>query len=217
MSAAVDPAPASTSLTELVVVIFLAVAAVALPFIYFVVIPSRASLEPKPFDLKNPMLSAKVGECVVLDTTPSQGGVACIKVKEPGLVLRPRSGPARLGAYRDLKRSAPYLTCGMRNPLPGRDCSEAEGREEVLLFDLNAFGMPLNLNVALDFIKPRWVEKGGQTLFVYEAQLTQYGPAASGWFVSVDPAAPVTGTVLRRHATEHQMQQTIFTPADGCR
>ena len=217
MSPATEQPSRSASLAERVVVLFLVAAVVSLAYVYFEVIPRRAPLEPLPFDVSNPMLDAAIGECVTLDTTPTQGGVACLDVRKPGVVLRPRGGPSRLGIYRGLKRQRPYLACAVRYPPPGKDCADAEGREEILLFGLNRFGMPLDMELTLDGITPRWVRKGGRDLFVYEAQLTQYGPAAGAWFVALHPGAPVTGAVLRRHVSERQMQQTLFTPAEGCR
>lgn len=216
MSAA-ETTSRGASLAERVIVIFLVAAAVALGYVYFFVVRAKPVPDPEPFDLKNPMLDAVPGECVVLDTTPSQGGVVCVKVQEPGLMVRPREGPSRLGLYRNLKRSRPYLACGLRFPPPGQGCDEAEGHEEILLFDLNAFGMPHDLHVALDGITPRWVQRGGRYLFVYEAQLTQYGRAPATWFVSLHPTAPVTGAVLRRQVTARHVQETIFTPAEDCR
>ena len=217
MSASAPPRTGS-SLTERIVAIFLLAAGLVLFYVYTEVVPARTPLAPEPFDFKNPMLDAQVGECVVLDATSMQGELICVRVREPGVVVRPRSGPARLGIYRDLHRSRPYLACGLLYPPPGRSCAEADGREEVELFDLNGFGMPYGVDVSLDGITSRWVRKGGRDLFVYEAQLTQYGPASRTWYVSLHPSAPVTGAVLRRHTTErHQMFETLFTAAEDCR
>ena len=216
MSAA-ETTSSGASLAERIIVIFLVAAAIALGYVYFFVIRAKAVPAPERFDLKNTMLDAEVGECVVLDTTPAQGGVVCVRVRNPGLVVRPRGGPARLGLYRNLKRARPYLACAYRYPSPGKGCADGEGHQEMLLYDLNAFGMPHDLSVALDGITPRWVKRGGRYLFVYEAQLTQYGRAPATWFVSLHHTAPITGAVLRRLITERQAQQTLFTPEEVCR
>ena len=136
-------------------------------------------------------------------------------IRAPNTRVEALAGPVqRIGlsaTQKPLSDVARFL-CGT-----GRDCTEGEGHQEIVLFDLNKFGMPKDMDLALDGITPRWVQKGGKYLYVYEAQLTQYGPAAGVWFVSLHPTAPVTGAVLRRHARERQMQQWLFTPAEGCR
>lgn len=211
--------PTGTTLTERVVLMFLLAAVAVLLYVYVGILPGQDPLVPQPFDLQNPMLEAEVGECVVIESTTNPGDLVCLKVCPPGIVLRPRWGPSKLGIYRHLERQRPYLACALRYPPPGKDCSDAgTGRHEIELFGLDAFGMPCGVDVALDAIRPMWVEHGGRHLFVYEVQLAQYGPAARTWFVYLHPGAPVTGTVLRRHtADRHRVHDTFFTPAENCR
>ncbi len=212
------PARASV-LSERVVLVFLVAAAIALSYIYFHVVPSRYTPPQEPFDLVNPMLDAEIGECVTIESTTMPQTLICARVREPGVVLRPREGPNQLGSYRGLRRSRPYLVCGLRYPPPRRDCSEAsEGREDYELFDLNAFGMPYGVSVSLQTIRPAWVQLGGRNVFVYEVQLRQYGRASGRtWYIDVHLDAPVTGIVRRRHGTERgEVHWHIFTKASGC-
>lgn len=211
--------PSSTSgVTERVVLLFLIAATLVLAWIYFLVIPGERVPDALPFDLRNPMLDARLGECVQVESTTTPGTVVCLKVQEPGVVLRPRNGPTQLGIYRDMRRARPYLATALRYPPPGRGCEEdVETQEEIELFDLNAFGMPYSLDVTLDAVRPLWVQRGGRFLFVYEVQMTQYGAIGRTWFLDVHPDAPVTGIVRRRHTVEGGTEASIFLRVEDCR
>ena len=148
---------ASSSLTERVVVLFLVITAVVLGWIYFHVMPARRIPDNQQFDLKNPLLDAQPDECVQIESQSTPGNLVCARVRKEGVVLRPRNGSLELGVYRDLRRSRPYLSCGLRYPPPGKDCAAAT-QEEVELFDLNQLGMPYSLHVTLDAVRPMWVE-----------------------------------------------------------
>ena len=204
-------------ITERVVLLFLVAASLVLGWIYLGVMPSERIPEALPFDLRNPLLDARLGECVQIESTSTQGGVVCLKVREPGVVLRPRDGPPQLGIYGGLRRGRPYLATGLRYPPPGVGCEETGAlREEIELFDLNAFGMPYGLDVTVDAVRPLWVQRGGRFLFVYEVQLTQYGAVGRTWFVDVHPDAPVAGIVRRRHSVEGGTETAIFLRVDDC-
>ena len=207
------------SLAERIVLLFLVVATVALSYVYFWVVPSRYAAPEEPFDLANPMLDAEIGECVSVESTNMPQVMACTRVCEPGVVRRPRDGPERLGVYDGLRRSRPYLACGVRYLPPTRSCADpGGGREDIELFDLNGFGMPYGVEVMMDSIRPAWVQLGGRDAFVYEVQLRQFGRAARPWLVHLDPDAPVTGTVLRRHGNDRgEVHLTLFTKATDCR
>lgn len=212
-------APSTSSiLSERVVLLFLLVAALVLSWIYFFVMPGEHRPSDETFDLRNPLLHAKLDECVQIESTSTPGHVVCLRVTEPGVVLRPRNGPEGLGMNRGLHRSRPYLACALRYPPPGASCSDpTAGRDEIELFDLNGFGMPYSLDVSLDVVRQVWVQRGGRYLFVYEAQLTQYGPVSRTWMLDIHPDAPVTGIVRRRHTVQGGMEMAIFTAADDCR
>lgn len=207
-----------SGITERVVLLFLVAASLVLGWIFFLVMPGERATDDLSFDLKNPMLDARLGECVQIESTSTQGSVVCLKVREPGVVLRPRNGPAQLDVYRALRRSRPYLATGLRYPPPGKGCDEAgDTREEIELFDLNAFGMPYSLDVTVDTVRPLWVQRGGRLLFVYEVQLTQYGSMGRTWYLDIDQNAPVAGIVRRRHTVERGTETAIFLRVEDCR
>jgi hypothetical protein len=176
-------------------------------------------LEPLPFDLKNPMLDAKVGECVAMESENRPGIVTCVKVVEPGVVLRPHEQRQRLGRYGDLSRAPPYLAAKYIYPPTGKSCDHEEAKREPVLFPLSGWGMRLTLPCALESIRPRWVERGPQFRFVYEIHVFRYGPYHQGAVaLMVDPAQPVTGVVLREEqAGKDEMVDVIFTAVDACR
>lgn len=212
-----DTAPRSSGITERVVLLFLVASCLVLGWIYFAVMPGDRAPDLPPFDFRNPMLDAREGQCVQVESVTRPGNVACMKVREPGLVLRPRNGPDRLGIYNGLRRSRPYLATGLRYPPPGASCADAASlREDIELFDLNAFGMPYSLDVALDQIRPLWVKQGTRFLYVYEVQMTQYGRAARTWQLAIQPDGPITGIVRRSHTAESGTETAIFLPAEDC-
>jgi hypothetical protein len=216
--ARVSPSP-SGGLSERIVLVFLCAAAAVLGWIYFRVMPEKRLPEPEPFDVRNPLLLARPGACVAIESTSQPGVVVCARVRDEGVVLRPRRGPERLGIYRGLLRSRPYVACSLRYPPPGTSCAEASGgREDLELFDLNGFGMPYGIEMGVERLRPLWVQRGGRQLYVYEVQLTQYGPSAGrAWSVYLDPGAPVLGTVLRRQGTDRgEVHETIFTSVPSC-
>ena len=212
------PSTRGSGITERVVLLFLVAASLVLGWIFFYVMPAERTPDVLPFDLRNPMLDARLGECVQVESTTTASNVVCLKVRDPGVVLRPRDGPAQLGVYRGLLRARPYLATGLRYPPPGQNCAEAADlREEIELFDLNAFGMPYSLDVTVDAVRPLWVQRGGRFLFVYEVQLTQYGSIGRTWFLDIHPDAPVTGIVRRRHTVERGTETSIFLRVEDCR
>ncbi len=208
------PSPRGSGLTERVVLLFLVAASLVLGWIYFHVLPSERVPEALVFNLENPMLGARLGECVQIESTTTPGIVGCLEVREPGVVLRPRNGPERLGRFHGLRMARPYLAAGLRQPPPGKSCEESgDLREDVELFDLNAFGMPYGLDVTLDTVRPLWVQRGGRLLFVYEVQMTEYGAAGRTWFLDIHPDEPVAGIVRRRRTVEGGTETWIFLPA----
>jgi hypothetical protein len=206
----------ATGLGERIVVLFLVLAAVVLAYVRFRVVPERSGPEAREFDLSNPMLDAKVGDCVEVESTSHPGEVTCFQVREPGVVLRPRQGPARVGNERGLRGALPYLLCRVRYPPAGKDCaSEGDAREDVERFNLNAFGMPAAANVEVTAIRPRWVQRGGRFRFTYEVLLMRYGESAGPWVVYLSPDAPVTGTIYRINAAPGgDADWTVFRRAD---
>ncbi len=207
-----------SSVAERVVAGFLTIALAVLAWIHFRVLPHEAAPEPEPFDLVNPMLDAKVGECVAIESETEPGVVTCVKVVEPGVVVRPNDAHQRLGLYGPLSRSLPYLVCRMRSPAPEKGCDDPDAREDWLLYGLDGFGMPLGEPVVLDSIKPLWVRRGGRYRFVYQVQLERYGRFIQGPVtLYVDPEESITGVVLRKEQSPRGMPaDVVFTRQESC-
>jgi hypothetical protein len=213
--APVDARAAASTLGERIVVLFLVAAAIALGWIRFKVVPARGAPSAQAFDLRNPMLQARVGDCVEVESTQRPGVSICFRVEEPGLVLRPHLGPDHLGPDRDLKRARPYLVTVLWFPPEGQGCDVEAPRRQIERFDLNDFGMPSSVEVELASLRPRWVRRGERQYFAYEAVLMRYGPGGGPWITYVAPEAPVTGALFRVNSTPRG--DTHWTVFRDCR
>jgi hypothetical protein len=149
-----------------------------------------------PFDLKNPMLDARPRECVEVYDVDRPGDALCISVREEGLVLRPREGPAVLDD-REMRRAAPYLACRERRVTRGGGCADKdEGGDGFLIYPLGAFGLPDARRVRLDSVEAVWTETAGRERLLYVAVLQDYGAGGTfKCFLSADAEARVTGLV----------------------
>jgi hypothetical protein len=208
----------SHGLVETLVVAFLALAAAALGWLHWKVIPERFAPIPLAFDLRNPMVDAQVGECQAIETEGTPESTSCQQVVEPGVVLRPDEGPARLPGTGGLRRSRPYLVCEYRFPPPGKDCNDPGATRQLGIYPLSNFGLPATVPALLQSIQPRWVERGGRYRFVYEVQMRRLGQFFQGPVILyIDPDEPVTGVVLRRDVVgKAPPRDHIYTAVD-CR
>lgn len=206
---------------ERLIVAFLLVAAVVLLMV-FVKIRRPAAQGADAFDFRNPLLGARVGECVSVKSREQVTDVTCLRVIEPGAVLRPFSeGPESVPTLGRLRRAPPYLLCQVRYPPPGRTCIDEGGREEYEALSLNAFGMPSSTTVEIQSIRPtwvRWASQGDRYVFVYEIQLMRFGYLSGPITLYVDPLHPVGGVIWRRDTgSQGQAYNTVFTAVEGCR
>jgi hypothetical protein len=208
VSARARPEPgaagAGGTFAERLVVVFLVLAVAVLGYVRFVVIPDREPPRPLEFDLVNSMLDAQPGERVEMEEGDKPGVVTCMEVVAPGVVLRPPSGPDRIGPDSDLRHAPPYLVASLRYPPPGGGCDTPGVRSEIERFDLNGFGMPSSVAVNPSTIRPMWVRRGGSYHFVYEVVMTIYGGAGGTWVSYLSSDAPVTGTLFRTFGTANQ-------------
>ena len=205
---------------ERLVIAFLLVAAIVLLMVY-VKIRRPAGGDVGVFDLRNPLLSARVGECVSVKSREQVTDATCLSVIEPGVVLRPdREGPESVPVLGRLRRAPPYLLCQVRYPLPGRTCADEGGREEFEVLPLGEFGMPSSTTVELQGIRPtwvRWASQGGRYVFVYEVQMMRFGYLNGPITLYVDPLHPVAGVIWRRDkGPKGHGYNTVFTALDGC-
>jgi hypothetical protein len=206
----------SGRLTERLVVVFLVLAVGVLAYVRFEVVPAKAGPPPAEFDLRNPMLDARIGECVEVESTTRPGEIVCMEVVDPATVMRPRFGPDRVGPDEGVRRSPPYLVCRLRYPRRGSSCPGADDDPAVLeRFDLNGFGLPSSTLPLAETIRPLWVERAGRYRFVYEVALTLYAGVRGVWIVYLDPDAPVTGTIYRSFARE-RADYVVFREIEGC-
>ena len=174
-----------------------------LAYVRFVLLPKQRQPGTVEFRLRNPLLDARVGDRVLF-VNPMQPGVeACIVVREPGLVLRPHKGPDRVGAVRDLKRQPAYLACSLREVRSKEEggCGGADTEMEVILYGMNAFGMQVDLKVAVQSIQPQVQKWGDREVVVYKVALQGYGPNNSRYTTFLSEDAPVSGLIFMQRLT----------------
>jgi hypothetical protein len=179
---------------------------------------------PTPFDWQNPLLLAQPGACVEVADASIPGEKVWLVVREPGVVLRPSSGPATIAgwvsaAYPDPRRFPPYLVCEARRaPSAGVPAAPTPPeRSEALVFPLNGFGMPLEAFCALNDLQPQAIEWAGQRRRGYAVGLRRYGRLEGPWVVYMSREAPVLGTTMRKYFQgKDEMVQTFLVP-DGCK
>lgn len=170
--------------------------------------------EVEEFDLKNPMLDARAGESIEVFARESPGEAPCIRVRPEAVVLRPASGPAQLGERINLRRHPPYLAASERHMPAGTSCGAGTPLyEQVLLYPLNAFGLPSDAMVRPDSVRPLWIQLRGQERLAYEVVLRD----ARGWTwqAFLVPEALVTGLVeLRMNSGQPNAKPQVFRYGD---
>ena len=222
-----DPAPtASRSATgvERIVAIALAAMAVVLLLVWVDLLRTPTGGPTAPFDWQNPLLGAQPGECVEVSDASLPGEKVWLVVREPGVVLRPDSGPATIEgwqsvAYPDPRRFPPYLVCEARRaPAPGAKAEQTPpSRSEALVFPLNGFGMPLEALCALNDMQPQAIDWAGQRHRGFAVGLRRYGRLEGPWIVYMSKDAPVLGTTKRIYFQgRDEMIQSFLVP-EGCR
>lgn len=206
----------SPGFVEPMVLAFLLLAAAVLGWMHWKVLPERSAPPPLPFDLRNPMLDAEVGECVSLESERNPAEVDCVRVVPPAVVLRPDEAKAPVPGFGDLRRALPYLVCELRFPPPGKRCDDPDVDRAPEIYPLGGFGLPLSVPALLQSIQPRWVERAGAHHFVYEVQMRRYDQFLRGpVLLYLDPDQPVTGVIMRQDIVgQGGVQEVLFTPVD---
>jgi len=204
----------SGGLAEPVVLAFLVLAAAVLGWLHWKVLPQESAPRPLAFDFVNPMLDAEVGECVAVESESRPEEVTCVRVREPGVVLRPNDLELRLPRFGEMQRRAPYMVCELRYPPTGQGCDVPPVHRDLEVYALGGFGLPMTVPALLESIQPRWVERGGRYRFVYEIQMHRYGRFQQGAHILyVDPEQPVTGIVLRKDlSSQGRGFNVLYTP-----
>ena len=195
-------APAAARWTEWLAVVVLVAMAGVLLWVNVSLLKRARPPAIDTFDLKNPMLDARPRECVEAFSPDAPRDAPCLSVREEGVVLRPASGPAALGDRTGLKRVAPYLAARERYPAQGSTCAGGQpaASEQVILYPLNAFGIPSENTVRPDSLRPIWVEHRGRQRLVYEAILEDM--RGWTWRCYLSPDALVTGLMQVELATQ---------------
>jgi hypothetical protein len=207
------PAPPRSSGGERIVAVILAAMAAVLLWVWLDV--RRASaLHVEPVDLVNPLLAVQAEECIEVEDSTVPGVVSRLVVISPAppeargtgaAVLRTRLGPASIPGYvqagqPDLRTSAPYLACEVR---PGNEDPEGApaGKREVLLFDLNAFGLPRGARpmVVWREARPALLRWEGKPQRTHQVTITRYDRLHGNWFLYLTPDVPASGCVLRKY------------------
>jgi hypothetical protein len=216
--------PRGASGVERIVAIALAAMAVVLLLVWVDLLRTATGGPVLPFDWQNPLLDAQPGECVEVSDASLPGEKVWLVVREPGVVLRPDSGPAAIEGWRsvvypDPRRFPPYLVCEARRaPAPGAAAAQIPpSRSEALVFPLNGFGMPLEALCALNDMQTQAIDWAGQRHRGYAVGLRRYGKLEGPWILYMSKDAPVLGTTKRVYFHgRDEMTQSFLVP-EGCR
>ena len=208
-----DTAAGASKFGERFTVIVLLTMLVVLAYLRFQVLPSQDEPEPLAWDFENPMLDARPGDKVLFFSADRPTNQDCSVVRPEGVVLRPAKGPEEIAYHEGLRRSLPYLACGIHPGQRGADI--CGGREtDTVLYALNYFGMPMDTPVRVDSIRPRWMKWGERELVVYHVILERYGTLSGQWDTFLTAQAPVSGLVKWTSLLPHRTE-VLYRPVPG--
>lgn len=188
---------------ERFVLIVLAATVAVLAYVRFQLLPAQRVTEPLAFAFENPMLDARPGERVLYFQPDSPANRSCLVVREEGVVLRPQRGPERIDDHIGLRTGLPYMAVDIRAAQNGPDTCGGT-RSGSVLYGLNYFGMPVDTDVRVDSIRPRWMRWEERELTVYEVVFQRYGALGGRWTTYIAPEAPVAGLVKWTSLLPHQ-------------
>jgi hypothetical protein len=128
--------------------------------------------------------------------------------------MRPAAGPAQLGDRSSLRRHPPYLAASERHMPANTACGAAAPLyEQVLLYPLNAFGMPSDALVRPDSVRPLLIQLRGQERLAYEVVLRDM--RGWTWQAFLVPEALVTGLVeVRVNSGQANARPQVFRYSD---
>jgi hypothetical protein len=227
VTAVESAAPPASSGAERIVAVALG-AMIAVLLWVWIDLRRPTAFETASIDLTNPLLSAEAGECVEVEDLAGPGFVQRLHVIAPtggeargrsAAVLRPHDGPESIPGYLqagdpDLRTTAPYLAAEVRSATAAPPGAPA-GRRDVLLFDLNAFGMPRGsqASVILRDIRPALVRWHGRPLRCHQVTISRHDQLEGIWVLYVTREAPALGTVLRKYLSDQRgLVQHTFHP-----
>jgi hypothetical protein len=209
------PAPRATGAERIVAVALGAMIAVLLWV--WIDLRKSARAEAMALDFTNPLLSAEAGECIEVEDRVQPGVASRLVVIAPAegaargrgaAVLRPREGPPAIPGWidrtgADLRTTAPYLACEARTG-PDAPPGSPAARREVLLFDLNAFGMSRGStpSTILREIRPELVSWEGKPQRCHRVTVTRFDQFEGNWQLFLARDARALGTVLRKYHSD---------------
>ncbi len=191
---AADQRALGSRMGERFTALVLAAMAIALGYLRFQVLPAQSKGEPLAFAFENPMLDARPGERALFFQPEYPANRSCSVVREEGVVLRPHKGVESIGEHAGLRTGLPYLACDIHNAQSGPQPCGGQFSGTVL-YGLNYFGMPVDTQVRVDSIRPRWMRWEQRDLVVYEVVFERYGSLGGRWTTYIAEEAPVTGLV----------------------
>lgn len=206
--------PRRTSWVEWTTLVALLLMAVGLLWVNATLRRRQGAAEVESFDLKNPMLDARAGECIEVFAREAPGDAPCIRVRPEAVVLRPASGPAQLGERINLRRHPPYLAASERHMPSGAPCGSATPLyEQALLYPLNGFGLPSDALARADSVRPLLIQLRGQERLAYEVVLRDM--RGWTWQAFLVPDALVTGLVeVRVNSGQPNAKPQVFRYSD---
>ena len=193
----------NAALGERFALVVLAAMVAVLGYVRFSLLPAQSEPEALAFAFENPLLDAQPGERTMFFQPDSPANRSCSVVRPEGVVVRTRKGPDQIGEYAGLRTGLAYLACDIRNVQRGPDTCGGTPSGSVL-YGLNYFGMPIDTQVRVDSIRPRWMRWEERDLVVYEVVFQRYGALGGRWTTYLAHEAPVAGLVKWTSLLPHQ-------------
>ncbi|MDF1702296.1 MAG: hypothetical protein P1V36_14175 [Planctomycetota bacterium] len=187
---------------------------IALAYVRFGLLPAQEQGDTLEFAFENPMLDARPGERVLFFQPDYPANRSCTVVRPEGVVLRPHKGSDQIAEHTSLRAGLPYLACDIHNVQRGPDTCGGQ-LSGTVLYALNYFGMPLDTQVRVDSIRPRWMRWEERELAVYEIVFERYGSLGGRWTTYLAREAPVTGLVKWTSLLPNQTTVIFREVVDG--
>src|SRR5262245_51181636 len=218
------PGGESSGGVERVVALALAVMIAVLAYVFVDRVRFETAPPPPPFDFVNPLLRATPSDCV--EQYGDDGSDARLFVRAPGVVTRPYKTPVKLAGWLstrwpDPRGFLPYLLCEARSA-PGARTLPAgapPGRDEILVFPLNGFGLEIHALGVLNDIEPRTlVHEAGRKHQGYAVGIRRFDALGGPGSLSRSQDMPVLGTMKGVYVPEKRDPQSWgFRVPESCR
>jgi hypothetical protein len=216
----------SSSGIDRIVALALAVMIVVLVIVFVDRVQTERPPPQPAFDFVNPMLAATPSDCV--EQTGDDGSDARLFVRAPGVVKRPYRTPVKLAGWvstrwPDPKGFLPYLLCEARSAPSAnartQPAGAPPGRDEILVFPLNGFGLEIHALGVLNDIQPMAINDGtGRRHQGYAVGIRRFDALGGPWILYLAQDMPVLGTMMRKYLPEgRDPQRWVFRVPETCR